>query len=1358
MRSPDIIPFLTRSATAMLAATLAIAAHAGATAISPAPGPVMNERGDAFIETAGTTDNSANTLGEIILQARLAAQAGGADGRFNGINTLEKYRDTAPAALRPVLNAMLARAWEDIYHDQPWSFPEQARAAVDDKNPHTWDAARVGEEIARLYTLSPADVTALQQTPVGAFKGVLHNGDYPGARRPTLFDIVAHQAIEFFSGGSALAPQSEDNLPSPDGAILGPAEEFLAWQPKSPPAASAHFRALALFQDIMHFHQAAEARTAAFADADLQRILWARQILGDTGSVRPRVEQALRAHLERWKNIDVSADTAAELALFHLENGEGDAPAMLDAYKAAMLGIASHPGSHGAKRCRAIVARLEKRELLKVQTELVWNAPCPSITIDSKNIDKIHFRAVRADWKDYLSREHNRPHKLNEKEITTLLGTPPAKTWQVTLPRVDYARTSHSSPAPDDLAPGFYFIIGSVDEKFSATQNAGFCQPVWVSDLAIVHTIGEGKKIEGFVVNAVTGAPVPDATVQAWRRVGANRIEHTPVKTDATGAFSLTTPNPATALLLATAPNGHSVSFENTSPESHGTGINSESAAPERTRHHVKFLTDRSIYRPGQPVHFKAIVYTANNATARYSVAANRKITVVLDDPNHREAARLALRTNKHGSASGTFITPKNRVGGQHTLRTLGAENGRARIQVEEYKRPGFTVTLAKPAIPPRLNETVTIEGNATACTGAPISGAKIRWSVTRNTRLPSWNTKEQETATERIARGTAITDATGKFSITFTATPGKTVTPKDEPQFHYTARAEVTDATGGKGEGTHTLATAHTTIQATIGADTWQTTDRPVALKIRTTDLGNIPKKTTGLVTLYTLGQPEKTLRATLAPPGLANPVPASHDTRRWEEADGLSPHPFTTNAQGEATLSLPLPAGAYRAVLTAQDPDGNAVSARTDILVADPAAPRAAVNLPFRLVVAKNARPLQPGDTFTALWSSGCATARAHVRFEQGGKLIHQFWTDPGRNQQAITFPITEAHRGGLTLRVFQAGENRIHVQHEIVDVPWEDKKLHIVCEKLNSKLTPGSREVWTLRITPPQVPGGNAQPPPEIAATLYDASLDTFAKHQWDDFLEIFGREQRHAPLHFSNHSPRVSIANKLHGKNPGETSLSGVYPRLDSIFSGKKPPSKHHATATPIDSGDPTSGLPRRILGETAFFLPALIAEDDGSVRIEFTAPESLTRWKFLVHAHDTQLRSATFSDATPCTTKDLIVQASPPRLAREGDTLEFTLTLTNTTASPQSGRVRLNFTDARTLAPVDTPLGNTTPERPFDLPPNASRSYTWRITIPANQGALAYKAIAAAGLATDGEEGLLPITPIRPTPPRTPVTE
>ena len=162
--------------------------------------------------------------------------------------------------------------------------------------------------------------------------------------------------------------------------------------------------------------------------------------------------------------------------------------------------------------------------------------------------------------------------------------------------------------------------------------------------------------------------------------------------------------------------------------------------------------------------------------------------------------------------------------------------------------------------------------------------------------------------------------------------------------------------------------------------------------------------------------------------------------------------------------------------------------------------------------------------------------------------------------------------------------------------------------------------------------------------------------------------------------------------------------------------------------------------RKNLNETAFFFPHLLARGDGSVAMEFTMPEALTTWRFMGFAHDRELRSG-FIEGKAVTAKDIMVQPNPPRFLREGDALEFTVKVSNQSATRQTGKVRLAFADARTGKPA---LADAARDQEFDLPSHEARSFSWKLQVPDGAEPLSYKAVGSTDRLSDGEEGLLPV--------------
>ena len=699
-------------------------------------------------------------------------------------------------------------------------------------------------------------------------------------------------------------------------------------------------------------------------------------------------------------------------------------------------------------------------------------------------------------------------------------------------------------------------------------------------------------------------------------------------------------------------------------------------------------------------------------------------------------------------------------------------------VQVEEYKRPKFQVQLAAPAEAARLGGAVLLTGKAVAYNGAPMGGAKLTWRVERGVRLRPWYGWRGFGTSQAIAHGTGITEGDGSFRIQFPARPDLAVAEKDEPVFQFTVHAEVTDPSGETRSEQRTINVAYTALEASLSAKDWLTAEQPMDLILRTASHDGVGQPAEGRLTVRALQQPRKVVRARLQPAWTPEAGATRVDPGRpesWEPGAIVVSRLVTTDAGGNLKLPLKLKAGIYRALLESRDTFGKPVTARLDFRVLDPRATRFAIKVPDHF--ASPSWTVKPGGTFTALWGTGYERGRALVELECRGQVLRRFWTAPGSTQELITMAVGPELRGGFTLRTTYVRENRAYLNERIVDVPWSDKALTLKWEHFTSRLSPGQKETWTAVVSGPGAHKASA----ELAATLYDASLDQFLAHDWLHAFGGFRQERPGVDSQFENASaPFQHVA----GSWTSEwRSFPWNYRAFDGavfqhlwgygFFSGKRlPASKGIALsaapaatdktetqasmsvspgfAKPLPAQKAPSPAPglgqvtaRKILDETAFFFPQLVSDADGVVRMEFRMPEALTEWKFLAFAHDQAMRSGYLS-ARAVTAKDLMVEPNPPRFLREGDTVEFTVKVSNPSAEPQSGRVRLAFADARTGASRDAALGNQDSEKPFEIPAGQSRSFAWRITVPDGCEFLTYKAVGAAAQVSDGEEGCLPV--------------
>jgi len=1315
----------------------------------------------------------AEAIKAIALKAALDARIQGYKAEVK-IALLEAEIAEAPEPMKPVTEAILAHWYWEYFQQNSWRFINRTQTAEPPgEDITTWDLPRILAEIDLHFMLALEADQDLKAIPIEQYDDLLEKGSVPDSYRPTLYDFLVHEALSFYNAGEQAGAESMDTFEiMTDSPIFATVDEFLAWVPQTTDTDSPKLKAVDLYQALLLFHRD-DADKTAFIDADLHRLTF-----GYNQAVGPeKVElykTALERFVEKWDGHEIVARALYEWA--RVAHAEGD---FALAHELASRAWTTYPASIGGIQCYNLIQQIEAKSAT-IKTERVWNDPLPDIEVTYKNVTRVFFRIVPFDGEEGIQPAWS---SVSKDELTNLLNIRPALEWSAELPATtDYQQRTEKIAAPEGLEKGFYFIIASHDPSFGSEDNRVSATRVWVSDLAlVVRTPRRGGPVEGFVLDARSGEPLVGATVTRW-----NYRKHTysissgywpgdQTSSDKNGFFSFSSDTGEYRFLIVAEHAGQKLASQNTYEAD-------RPSTPVTSRERTVFFTDRSLYRPGQTIHYKGICIHTDTALDDYRTLAGRKFTVVFKDRNNQEIASHQVRTNDYGSFSGSFTAPRDRLMGRMSVRAQDGPSGSAYFNVEEYKRPKFRVQLEAPDESPRLDTEVVVPGKATAYTGVAIGGAEVDWSVVRQVRFPFWcwwaRWRYPSFGTEQIiAYGSAVTEVDGSFSIIFTAKPDLAILPEDEPVFSYRIHADVTDTTGETRSDTHIVRAGYTALEAAIYAGAWQTPYEGVELVVTTQSINGQPEPAAGTVSVYTLKQPEKVIRAALVSTGSQ---PDSSDPDTWELEDLIGEHSIQTDDQGLALLSLTLEAGVYRAVLNTQDRFGTPVTALHTIHVVDPQADHFTVRVPNHFAAPKWS--LEPGELFTALWGTGYETGRAYVELECRGRVLSAWWTDPNRTQEVIEQDITEDMRGGFTARVTFVRENRAYVSERIVDVPWTDKKLTVQWERFRSLLEPGQEEVWTAIITGSDASAAVA----EMVAGMYDASLDQYLRHYWTQGFGGFRSESSRLYSRFENstvsfrsvvsnwdieqlqveltyrHFP-YDIVSKFwyyFGYPPysgGGASGPGGFPPFSGRSGGDSftdaAPNGSFVSEdqgkTPDDQIDVASSPDldqvsvRQNLNETAFFFPHLISDHNGVVRMEFTMPEALTEWRFMGFAHDNEMRSG-FLAGTTVTAKDLMVQPNPPRFVREGDTIEFTVKVSNQSPARQTGKVSLLLSDARTLESRDIELGNVTPEQNFDVPSQESRTYSWRLTVPDDCDFLTYKAVGATSRLSDGEEGYLPV--------------
>lgn len=1342
------------------------------------------------------------------------------------IRTLQADIRQTPEPARSVLNSVLGDAYANFYQRNRYRIYDRSRVAnaekaADSTDLNTWDGPRLTQAAARAYAASVQNSTVLQQTPLSAYAPVVQPGSKEGEQlRPTLFDLLAHRAIAFFQNTEFETQNNVFRFELDRADYFADPEAFAKLTLTTPPNTVQTGRMLALqtWQRLLAFHSGKAPKSSeALVDADLGRLRFVRQY-----STVPDKDTLYRQNLERqiirWKNQSVEAEYALALAQLLREQGGQYNPLTKTAPKWA--------NKQAADLCRDLIKRFPKtgspaaratqqaQIMLDELTAPTLIATVPGITepekpfltrVEYRNVPTLHYRLYKIlpDERFTFGRLGYQNEEQRNALFAKLLAKPIALEGQQTLPD-DGDLNTHSVEVPvNALALGHYVLLVSNEATFTAKARNMSAAVLAVSQMAFVNSNPyQGANYTLFITDRITGQPLPNVSVQTIRITERYNTEPrlTPGsirQTDANGRVSLPKNDlPQNEQSLFRISRGNDVLFTDyqyISPQR-------EQPNQPETQHALLF-TDRAIYRPGQPVYVKGLLYGGRENN--FNVRPNTDVELVFADVNGEEVSKTTLKTNEFGSFTGTFTAPVGRLTGQMTI---GCEFGQTQIRVEEYKRPTFAVKADTVRESFKLGQTVRVSAKAQTFAGANVDGASVRYRVTRSQAMPFWERGGRPSAWYRsiwpprqsspteIVNGETTTDATGVVSVSFVAAPDATIDRSSNPTFTFEVTFDVTDRQGETRSTTQTLQIGYTALQVSLN----------IPAQVEKGDAKSYAAKATNSVGVPVVVRQGEVVISRLRPP--AQPL----RTRLWERPDRqlLTLDEFKKRFPNDvyadedkpvnwplervltaqpATISLrDLAPGEYVAEVRVTDANGEQATTKQFFTVADErtASPRPDV---WVRATKTEAQPGQEAVFFVGNTQPGWVL----MTIEEKGELPRSEWLQTDGTPKRVAIPVTEKQRGGFAVHFAMVQNGRLLTQAQPVQVPFTNKQLTIETLTFRDKLKPGQPDEWTLRISGPDKDKVVA----EMVAALYDASLDEFVPHNWGaniyqpygggghnwmstafmamtanqiyyhrisregpdaiqypSLLTSFGFGQRfgtrsriaspeEAKMELAQAAPMGADAAMLN-----EVVVVGYGTQQKKVLTGAVA-IRGGSTATEKSAQTIPPPVLRKNFSETAFFFPQLRTDAEGRVLLKFTMPDALTRWKLLTFAHTKDLKTGLLTREI-VTQKELMVSLNPPRFLREDDQIQVSARINNLTSNALSGTAKLEAFDALTEQPISASVGLSASPVAFQAGPNGSASATWTVTVPTGLPPVAFRVSATSGTFTDAEERVVPVLPNR----------
>lgn len=1087
---------------------------------------------------------------------------------------------------RAALNLFYAQSLVTYYQSYSWEVNQREKIESSGKiDLKKWTRGQIYEEAQKSYRELWRRREMLGKEPVSLLAEYLEANNYPAGIRSTLRDAVSYLYVALLADSSFWRPEQSNELYRLDlnSLLSGATEETEAVPSKLESDAHPVIKIRMILSDLEAWHVANGRREAAL-EARLELL---RRLNGAFTSHydREAIGAALKGVLPQYRDVAWWATGMATLAEF--VRGEDRPGKLIRARELAQEGYKAYPSSIGGERCLSILKQIEAPDF-QIASMSVDGMGKRSVEVSHQNLPALYFRAYAVDLDERLRKAQTYNLLLGPEEVKGLLksGKPVAE-WQADLPPTPDYETHRTYVTPPLRSNGVYAILASAKKSFSERQeNRILSVQLVISGMVLATQWDRDSGLSVRVLSGETGRPVAGVTLSLYQfdyRAGHQKLRDASSDQEGRARFPMSQKDEGMNYFLL-ARNGADAALWISYLRYYGEPRSENQAAS-------LIYTDRSIYRPKQKVFWKVLAYKPQPGGTSFRTVPSTQVNISLLDPNGQIVDSNLVGTNAFGTAAGEFVIPAGRALGGWSL--MSSLNGRTSIQVEEYKRPTFEVTVKDPASPLRLNKPAALDGEVKYYFGLPVVNGTVKWRVARTPVYPWWwgwygFQGMPSPGSQIVASGVSDLKPDGSFRVSFTPAADERMAKESrEITFSYQLSVDVTDEGGETRSASRGFRLGFVSVEASLDIEAgFFREGAPGAFEIARTDLNSVPRPGKGAYRVVLLKQPEAAQLPADMPP---LPAPGAQGERyqtagdslrpRWESrfsyqlvmrswADGAEKaHGNLTHGEnGKARLELPkLAAGGYRLYYETTDDFGAPYRCSREFIVAGA---RTALALPALLVAEKSTA--KAGGTARFLALSGIAGQPLYLETWRDGHLAERRQLIARRDSELIEIPVRNEDRGGFSLRLSALRDYQYMEQNASVFVPWDNKQLKVELSIFRDKIRPGAEERWRVTVKGPSgeaVEAGAA----EILAYMYDKSLDAFVPHTPPDPLSLFPNRTRVLAYATSlGRAYSMYLVNDL-VRLPAYPSLTGDRVRLFEGYSIGGPGRRYYTFGGPPGAG-------------------------------------------------------------------------------------------------------------------------------------------------------------------------------------------
>lgn len=1041
---------------------------------------------------------------------------------------IRKEIQTASFPVIAVLQSMLGEMYWHYFQIAQYRRSDISTSTnVDLNDIQTWDQKTILNASIQAYKDALKEKDALLKYNTDVFKELIYKSTNH-IHTANLYDFLGKKALTFFKSSEASISRPAEQFNLNDVRYFSNTPDFIARKIESQDTLSLHLYAMQLMQDLEKIH-AKDTDPTILIDLILTRLTFvaANSGLNNTADLQLATLQKLE---QSSLKFPVSSEVSFAIAVIWHERAK-DASGIQKAYvypdaniksiEICDAAITRFPNAEGAQYCKNLKTTILKPSLELTMEEInIPQTPFRTL-VKYNNVPNVTLRVIRltAEEVDKLKTDLYYRYDLSKYDLLKpYLDRAPVKKWSTDLIQDPQLREHTTELTIEGLSEGMYLLVASdltTIEKEKAILGYSFTT---VSNISFVSRSHEGK-IQLYILNRHTGKPIKDAKVRAFSNDYDYNTRKNKKKT--VGEFT-SDANGYVEVSVSDEKRSGYVHFDIStktdrlicdSRNSSGFYIYKEDAYNDAFYHQRSMLlfTDRSIYRPGQTIYFKGIIYDTKEKNT-YTVAKQAHVRVAFYDVNHKEVSSLNLLSNEFGSVQGSFTAPVGALTG--SMHISGDNMSSAYFNVEEYKRPKFEVRMQPLTGQYKLNQQVQVKALAKAYAGNAVDGAQVTYRVVRQAEIPYWYSRywgNFNTQTTVITTGTTTTDNDGAFTVTFTALPDASVSPESKSTFRYTVYADVIDINGETHSDQTAVSIGYSSLVLNIQMPASIEKGKAATLHVTAANQSGEREAAVIKVQIYKLEVPEKPLRKRLweSPDKPVLNEAAFHKLFPEDEyANETALENYPQKIIFETVLSenidkisegILLPdnweTGQYLVKVSAFDADKIESIAQKNFIKTDPKSDK----LPFAMTQWMKVSPPSSEPLEKATIEIGSSFKDVHILFEieRDAVILRKEFLSVKNEIKRIEQLITEADRGGLSVHYVFVHNNRVYGGTEYIYVPFTNKELTIQWSTFRNKLLPGQAEEWSLIIKKKN----GEKMAAEFLATMYDASLDAFKPHFWN-----------------------------------------------------------------------------------------------------------------------------------------------------------------------------------------------------------------------------------------------------------------